>query len=291
MATLLFGAFLVYLYVPYLIFKFFADLGIDLGSKRDTTKVEEFFGAAAPSFVLNAFTYAVLRVASTLHIIRFPPIDWRVVACVFDGGDKFQRLFDHFSVTPAAEIRYLVALYIFAAAHGMIYGQTERRLILNPHGRTGWRSVTWAFAVYVRKLVWSPFFADQIVWFSTVAMQDLHAFIRTKDSMLFYGQVWIFTKNRAGEIDTCILVDVQRFSRQSVTDCIEKMRNPLRKLHGSLVIKWSEVMDANFVTPDVMVRVRRRYANQLRRRRRAKRAEVRANVASRVDDANPWASS
>jgi len=40
MATLLFGAFLVYLYFPYLIFKFFADLGIDLGSKRDTTKVE-----------------------------------------------------------------------------------------------------------------------------------------------------------------------------------------------------------------------------------------------------------
>jgi len=258
MATLLFVAFIVYLYVPYLVFKFFADLGIDIGNKRDSTKVEEFFGAAAPSLLLNGLAYVILRSLAATHLLRFPRTDWPVVASVFED-DKFPTLAKHFSALPVGEIRYLGALMLVAIVNGLIYGQVERRLLVSKH-RAGF---FWSLALLIRQ-IWVPFFGDQIFWFSAAAIQQTYAFVRTKDGNLFYGQIWGYSKSKTGELDGCSLVLVQRYSREKIEACVAKLKNPLRRLHGSLFLKWAEITDINFVEPHVMDSLRRKYAKQLR---------------------------
>jgi len=54
-ATFLFSAFVIYLYLPHIFFKFWAENSIDLGRRRDASQLEEFISAALPSALLNIF--------------------------------------------------------------------------------------------------------------------------------------------------------------------------------------------------------------------------------------------
>jgi hypothetical protein len=284
-ATLLLAAFVAYLYVPFLLFTFFAEDSIDLGRLKDESRIGEFFGAALPSALLNALTWLVLRILFALdrwHIVRSPAIDWTAVASILDPA--YGSLRSHIATGPAGEIQYLVVLFLAAAVCGSFYGRIELALIQRGAEREFFlrrgavkRHVAWAMALGFRR-IWIRFFAERIshlfVWMAT----ETWMFVRTKDR-LFYGRFFEYVKTADGEIENIVLVSAQRYSRRSPTECFETGVSPLTKLQGSLVIRWSEIADINIVSPSMMGAVRRAYARKLR--------DARDRRSNRLRDSNP----
>ena len=272
-ATLLLAAFVAYLYVPFLLFTFFAEDSIDVGRLKDQSRIGEFFGAALPSALLNVLTWLILRVVYAVdrwHIVRSPAIDWPAVASSFDPA--YASLRSHIAAGPAGEIQYLVVLYLAAAVCGSFYGRIELTLIQRGAEREFFlqrgavrRYIAWAVALGFRR-IWIRFFAERIshlfVWMAT----ETWMFVRTKDR-LFYGRFFEYVKAADGEIENIVLVHAQRYSRRSPTECFASGASPLTKLQGSLVIRWSEIADINIVSPAMMVAVRRSYARKVREAR------------------------
>jgi hypothetical protein len=272
-ATLLLAAFVAYLYVPFLLFTFFAEDSIDVGRLKDESRIGEFFAAALPSALLNALTWLILRISFAVdrwHVVRSPAFDWEAVGSILDPTYAWLR--SHIVAGPSGEIQYGVVLYLVAAVCGSFYGRIELALIQRGAEREFFlrrgavrRHIAWAVALVFRR-IWIRFFAERIshlfVWMAT----ETWMFVRTKDR-LFYGRFFEYVKAADGEIENIVLVSAQRYSRRSPTACFEAGASPLTKLQGSLIIRWSEIMDINIVSPAMMVAVRRAYARKLREAR------------------------
>lgn len=283
MQVLLLVLFLAYLYVPYLLFKFFVEESLDLMRRKDVTRVEEFFGAALPSTLLNFATITILRIADRLPGIRFPPLDWEVIASLFDPDLSVFRA--HVAKAPLAEIGYLALLYLFSAVAGNVYGLIELRLFerkVQPafflvRGKIQ-RRFLWFVALAYRR-IWLPFFAETIQPIIAWTTSETWLFIRTKDDRLYYGLMYEFTKAANGDVDTITIVHTQRYARKTVAECLASGRCPLTRLSGSFVMKWSEIADINIAAPTVMTAIRRQYAVKLRVYRAQQRA-LRAQQAA-----------
>jgi hypothetical protein len=280
MQVILLVLFVGYLYVPYLLFKFFTEESIDLVHRRDVTRVEEFFGAALPSALLNAATILLVRILDfgreTIGVgITMPPVDWRVVSGLFDPQlVAFRR---HIAGGPSKELLYLAFLYVVSGAAGWAYGSVELRLM--ERGATAGffrvpgsvqNTVRWAFALAFRR-IWLPFFAESVHPLAPWMAKETWLFVRTKDDRLYYGRLLEYINNGAGDIDSITLTSVQRYARKTVAECLASGRCPLSRLSGSFVMKWSEVADVNVASPDVMVAIRRQYAVALRAYRDSKK--------------------
>jgi hypothetical protein len=277
-ATLLLAVFIIYLYVPFLLFKFFVEGSVDLSRLRDESRIGEFFGAALPSALLHAAAFTLLRVvaiADRWNIIRRPAMDWHVVASLLDP--TFAALRARIAVGPAGEIQYLCALYLVAVIAGVTYGSIElklitrraaRELFLRPGGTR--RHAAWLAALLFRQL-FARFVIERIspvfVWTAT----ETWAFIRTKSDRLFFGRIYEYIKTADGDVDSIVLTNSQRYSRRTPAECLAAGRGPLTRLHGSIAIQWSEIADINLVESSVMSLIRRRYANDIMRQRRVKR--------------------
>jgi hypothetical protein len=97
--------------------------------------------------------------------------------------------------------------------------------------------------------------------------QQTWLFIRTSDDRLYYGRFWEYTNNSAGDVDTITIVLTERYARVSVRECLALGRSPLTHLSGSFVMKWSQIVDVNVASPDLMRAIRRQYAMRLRAHR------------------------
>jgi len=277
-ATLLLAVFIIYLYVPFLLFKFFVEGSVDLTRLRDESRIGEFFGAALPSSLFHIASFVLLRVASLADpwkIVHRPAMDWRVVASFLDP--TFAALRARITTGPAGEIQYLCALYTVAIFAGAIYGSIELKLITRQAGRELFlrhgatrRHVAWLVALIFRQL-FARFVIERIspvfIWTAT----ETWAFVRTKSDRLFYGRVYEYIKTADGDVDSVVLIHPQRYSRRSPAECLAAGKGPLTRLHGSIAIQWSEIADINVVESKVMARIRRRYANQIMRQRRMQR--------------------
>lgn len=281
MQVLLLVLFIAYLYVPYLLFKFFVEESIDLIRRKDVTRVDEFFGAALPSAVLNAATYTLLRLAGSAVQrvglgIDFPPVDWRLISGLLDPQLRILR--EHVASGPRAEITYIAALYGASCVAGKIYGTVELRLMergatpgfFRLHGRIQNR-MRWALALTFRR-IWLPFFAESVHRLTPWIVRETWLFVRTKDDRLYYGLLTEYINNSAGDIDSITLIHVQRYARKTVAECLAAGRCPLTRLSGSFVMKWSEIADVNIASPAVMTAIRRKYAMRLRKFRKDRKA-------------------
>jgi hypothetical protein len=130
----------------------------------------------------------------------------------------------------------------------------------------------WFSALLFRRF-WLPFFAEVISQQWTWTTRETWMFVRTKDDRLFYGLFYEYTKSASGDIETIVLISAQRYSRTPVAAALAEGRSPLTKLHGSIVIAWSHVVDVNVVAPEMMLAIRRRYAEELRSIREKRRQE------------------
>jgi hypothetical protein len=277
MQVLLLVLFLAYLYAPYLLFKFFVEESLDLMRRKDVTRVEEFFGAALPSAILNFGAWAILKVgAGLLPGVKFPQLDWAVAASLLDPTLTVFRA--HMATVPRAEGTYLATLYLVSSVAGKFYGMIELRLFerhVDPafflvRGNIR-RRVAWLLALIYRR-IWLAFFAEMIHPIISWMTAETWLYIRTKDDRLYYGLMYEFTKSATGDIDTITIVNAQRYARRTVVECLTTGRSPLTRLSGSFVMKWSEIVDVNIASPGVMTAVRRKYAVKLRAYRASKRA-------------------
>jgi hypothetical protein len=284
MQVLLLVLFLAYLYVPYLLFKFFVEESVDLMRRKDVTRVEEFFGAALPSALLNFATGTLLHAVDSLPGIAIPPVDWQVIASLLDPRLDVVR--KHVTNIPRVEIAYLATLYVVSSVAGKFYGLIELRLFerkvhpgfFSSPGKIK-RLVLWGVALSYRR-VWLPFFADMMHPILSWTIPETWIFVRTKDDRLYYGLMWEFTKASTGDVDTITIVHAQRYARKTVSECLNTGRCPLTRLSGSFVMKWSEIADINVAAPAVMSAVRRQYAVKLRayRQRRATKRKSRESA-------------
>ena len=283
MQVLLLVLFIAYFYVPYLLFKFFVEESIDLVRRKDLTRVEEFFGAAFPSALLNLFTYTLLRLLRATFGFAFPPpIDWEVASSLLDP--QLVAIRQHVATGLTAEIGYLAALYFSSCMAGKMYGRIELKLLERRaapvsfllRGRVQNR-VRWAVALIFRR-IWLPFFAEALHPLQPWLVQQVWVFVRTKDDRLYFGQLFEYVNNGAGDVDTVTLTHVQRYARKTVAECLASGRCPLTRLSGSFTMKWGEISDINIASPQVMLAVRRKYARKLRTIRAAKRASANAPV-------------
>jgi hypothetical protein len=270
MQVLLLVLFLTYLYVPYLLFKFFVEESIDLDRRRDVTRVEEFFAAAMPSTLLNGFAYLAIRL-----IPGFPRLDWHVAAALLDPRLVVVR--SHIGRGLHSELGYLSVLYLTSCVAGWVYGRIELTLLQRGANqefflRTGsvQRRGRWFFALLFRR-IWLPFFAEAIGPLVPWTERTTWLFIRTNDDRLYYGRMHEYIKNGTGDIDSIVLSRVQRYSRRSVQECVSGGKGPLTRLSGTLLVKWSDIRDVNVAPPSLMLAIRRKYALQLRKWRKERR--------------------
>lgn len=273
MQVLLLALFIAYFYVPFLLFRFFVEESVDLVRRRDLTRVDEFFSAAFPSALLNAFTYSLLRLLNLSYEVfgigvPFPAIDWNVAAGVLDP--QLAALRKHLAVGPSAEILYIAMLYIGSCFAGKWYGSIELKLMERRaapnfflvRGRVN-RRARWLLALLFRR-IWLPFFAESIHPLAPWMVHDTWLFVRTKDDRLYYGRLYEYTTNAAGDVESIVLTRTQRYARKTVAECLATGRCPLTRLSGSFVMKWSEIADINIASPSLMTAVRHQYAMKLR---------------------------
>ncbi len=277
-ATLLLAVFIIYLYVPFLLFKFFVEGYVDLSRLRDESRIGEFFGAALPSALLHLATLLLLSMGAIVdrwNVIPRPAMDWRIAASLLDP--TFPALRARLAAGPTDEIKYLLTLYVVAALAGALYGKIELKLITRQAAREFFlrqgatqKRFAWFAALFFRQL-FARFVIERIspvfVWTAT----ETWTFIRTKSERLFYGRIFKYIKTADGDVDSVVLTYPQRYSRRTPAECFAAGKGPLTRLHGSIAIQWSEIADINIVEPRVMARVRRGYAAEIMRRRRVKR--------------------
>jgi len=131
MQVLLLVLFVAYLYVPYLLFKFFVEESFDLIRRRDHTRVEEFFAAALPSALLNGATWLLLTCLGWTRYrfgigVNFPSVEWKAVAGLLDP--QLVAVRSHLALGLRSEATYLFVLFGLSAVFGKIYGVIELRL-------------------------------------------------------------------------------------------------------------------------------------------------------------------
>jgi len=121
--------FFAFLYLPYLTFKTGAEYTVDLGRRRDSGEIEQFFAAVIPSTILNFLTVFWAWFGRVVGACSWRAgLDYRVVAATITGhaaesGPPVHRNEIHEFILDEARrpllLYYLAALMIVSLLSGI----------------------------------------------------------------------------------------------------------------------------------------------------------------------------
>jgi hypothetical protein len=272
--AILLGAFILYLYTPHLLFKYFAATKYDFITRKELPQIEEFFAAGLPGLFLNAFTWSALWV--TYRLVGASPIviDREIVARVFTKDPDLSAYIAKGDIS--ALVCYVGALAVLSALAGRVYGNILVRVAMaggdgaylqQPSSalsflRHRWPQLTRRFVVIVRAVgvlylrLWHLFYAQYEHPLYHIVLRQTLAFVHTTHG-LYHGFVYQFDKKRDGEVDGIYIIKVSRFSRKKEKDCFEMGINPISDLSGPLFIKWEEIIDINYPPSESVLAAKR----------------------------------
>jgi hypothetical protein len=270
--------FLAFLYFPNLVFKYSAEYSVDLGRRRDSGELEEFFSAVIPCLFLNGFANLLLAIGGWLGCSWHPVPDWEAVAALMSN----EHGSGHFLTVPAernALLLYLALLLGVAFLNGLVYGGTVRRVTrtrgirnrVPKHGGRGGRSTIWwlmriavwipsELACLVVYRVWHNLYHEEIIELYRYAVQKPWVFVRMGGDRLYYGRFDRYDKAADGDVESVTLLDVRRYCYDEVDKCLSAGRLPLSPFQGPLRIAISEVTDIHTVPENHFRTIEYRYA-------------------------------
>jgi hypothetical protein len=253
-------SFVLLFYVPTLLFRFLAMTKIDLGRRKNTNQIEDFFAAALPSVFLNIFAWLIVNTVT----------GWRLADLT--GAVPF--LTDVVTLMRQNMLLvsgYYVVLLALAASCGRIFGWVE--LVMTHLGASVARNQSgerWKWALHVHDF-WSVFFRADLVPYFPWVVRKTYVFARA--GRLYYGRVGSYDRTSDGEMAGITLVRVRRFSEKTRAECLATNTDYIRRLQGSLYLKWSTITDINIAdidSPTTMARIQREFHRD-RQRARARR--------------------
>jgi hypothetical protein len=137
----------------------------------------------------------------------------------------------------------------------------ERWLAARLDERASFRNLLYRLGFGLRRL-FLMFYGDNEIVFYAWVIRSSAVWIRTKER-LFYGFVHSYEKDSKGEIEYVALTDAYRFSRRPVEACLADGQNPLSSFPGTLLIRWSEVVDINLTEPQSFIALHNSYAERI----------------------------
>jgi len=245
--------FIIAFYLPHVVFKFLAELSIDLGWRRDATKLEEFVGAALPSVLFNIFAFLAYEVLSWLPGINAYDVDWAVVASLFAADKSALSDFIYAGDLAWSVGLYCALLYTIAATHGFLFGYAVHlRLRSNDDPFEEFDKLLeapadWKLALAVIGWFWHLFYAETLVPFFGWTVRETWVVVRTIDNRLYHGRFARYEKSVTGALDIIRLEQVRRYCHDEITKRYRRGRIAVSDFHGALHIKWSQVADINRV--------------------------------------------
>ncbi|HKO55999.1 MAG TPA: hypothetical protein VJ276_08980 [Thermoanaerobaculia bacterium] len=236
----LFVAFILFFYVPTLLFRFFANTNIDLASRKFGNQIEDFFAAAVPSFLLNLLTWLLLNTLTYWHLTE---VTLTMPTMLTDGYSPFLR--QHFGWISL----YYFLLCIVSAASGFLYGWVDLQLtewplddVPVPAAVAGVREEFWQFALFFHG-VWQIFFEPEKVGLFPLIATRTFVFVRTTDGRRFHGLFERYDRTADGQFTSIRLTNVVRLDDWN--KAVSGEATYFVNLSGTLLFKWEEVADVN----------------------------------------------
>ena len=263
--------FIVAVYLPHIIFKFLAEQDVDLGGRRDITRLEEFVAAALPSVLFNVFAFVTYEFIDSLSywLSRIPgvprfrqgyDVDWAVVASIFADDKGMLADFVYAGeLWPSVGV-YFLLLYGIAAVNGRIYGAvfydslkqgsnlTMSELLNAPIHK--WR--TWKGLV---GWLWHVFYHDAVVPYFQWEVRDTWVMVRTVDGRLYHGKFAHYEKTVDGSFETIQLTEVHRYCYDEIEERFARGEIAVSEFEGELHIKWSRIADINRVERETIYNI------------------------------------
>jgi hypothetical protein len=237
----LFVAFVLLLYVPTLVFRFLANVNIDLTSRKFANQIEDFFAAAAPSLLLNIITAVLIN---TITVWFFLDVTASLPQLLMSDWTLFLRQHLWWCFW------YYILLMATATISGYIYGWADLQLskwalegpddvVGTPPGvpRELWR---WARAIHT---VWHVFFELEKVPLFSLMAQSTYVFVKTSDGRIIHGLFDRYDNTADGQITAIRLSEVARI--QDWKAAVAGTEKYVVPLSGTLLMKWDEVADIN----------------------------------------------
>jgi hypothetical protein len=235
----LFVAFVLLLYVPTLVFRFFASSNIDLSSRKFANQIEDFFAAAAPSLLLNIISAILLN---TITVWFFLDVTASLPQLMMSDWTLFLR--QH----PGWCFGYYLFLMATAAFSGYIYGWADLQLsewVLEgpmPDDAVGIPPELWRWARKIHT-VWHVFFEPEKVPLFSLVAQPTYVFVKTSDGRKIHGLFDRYDRTADGQITAIRLSEVARI--QDWKAAVAGTEQYVVRLSGTLLLKWDEVTDIN----------------------------------------------
>jgi hypothetical protein len=263
--AILLGAFILYLYTPHLLFKYFAATKYDFITRKDLPQIEEFFAAGLPGLFMNVFTWSLLW--ASYRLVGASPIiiDREVVARIFTKDPDLSAYVAKGHVS--ALVCYVGALTVLSSLAGRFYGSTLVKVAKAGGDGAYLKKPFGALALPFMHTRWAWLVSDSVVLFRAVNVlylrlwrlfytqyeHPLYPLILRQDLMfvhtthgLYHGFIYQLDKKRDGDLEGIYILNVSRFSRKKEKECFEMGINPISKLSGPLFIKWEDIIDINF---------------------------------------------
>jgi hypothetical protein len=250
-------AFVVYLFLPHIVFKTAAELFVDLGRKQNASQVEEIVAAVLPSSLLHLLTLAAFRLFGAVTSLNLPPVDSSLIATAASGDS--QKLTTLFAVPQIYwTAAYVIVLLVVAAANGAAYGRSRYIKVLDsadarlhPEALQHVQDVnrTRARILFVSTYIWHLIYAEYHVALHRWAILSPWVFVKAKEGQLLHGRFLRYDRSRNGEIEAITLSHVSRYTRLKVNEVLARGVNPISRLEGEIYIKWAEIVDINVTTP------------------------------------------
>jgi hypothetical protein len=257
----LFVVFVLLLYVPTLVFRFLANVNIDLSSRKFANQIEDFFAAAVPSLLLNIISALFIN---TITLWYFLDVTASLPQSMMGDWTLFiqQHLWWCFW--------YYNLLLVTAGMSGFIYGWVDLQLSQwalegpLPDYAIGIAPELWRWALAIHG-VWHVFFEPEKVPLFSLITQDTFVFVKTSDGRKFHGLFDRYDRTADGQILTIRLSQVSRL--QDWKAAVAGTDMYLVALSGTLLLKWEEVVDINvadFYKPNTLSRLQADLATETR---------------------------
>ncbi|HKS22646.1 MAG TPA: hypothetical protein VJZ76_07605 [Thermoanaerobaculia bacterium] len=283
--------FFAFLYFPYLAFKTGAEYTVDLGRRRDSGEIAQFFAAVIPSSILNLLTVFWAWFGRAVGACRWDAsLDYSVVAAtISERKEEIQKFIVDGTRRPLL-LTYLAVLMIVSLLSGLCYGYafkrvTERPLLrdripLRDGSYKGLRKllhvIVWIFRIVLWLMLetvalfsyflWHPLFHEEVIALFPWSVQKPWLFVRMHNDRLYYGCFVRYDKSSTGDIESITIGEVRRYCYNEVDKCLADGRLPLSSFQGNLRINTNEIADIHNVPKDHFVHIQERYRREMIRR-------------------------
>lgn len=116
--------FIIYVYLPYTMFKFATELSVDLGRRRDLTQLEEIVSGFLPCLFLHGWALAFFWAAKQIGLVQ-EHVDIGILASI--AGDNRTAIADYiYSADWEGTVFYIGALWFSALFNGFWFGRSVR---------------------------------------------------------------------------------------------------------------------------------------------------------------------